>query len=1252
MVTRILVEKRNGFNVEAEALRDELVRSLHLENLESLRIVNCYDFDAVDPSNLERIKSSILSEPNVDIVSEETFEMAPAEIAFRIALLPGQYDQRADSAAQCIEIITLEKRPEIVASKIIVLLGSLKPAEIEAIKHFMINPVEAHEVAIGKPETLKLQTQAPSRVDTVEGFIDLGDSERDAFQTAMGFAMTKADLKAVQHYFKTEEKRNPTVTELKVIDTYWSDHCRHTTFMTELKSVEIEEGLFTQPIKRAYDTYKEMRQAVYPNGNRPLSLMDLATINMKTLRLEGGLEDLDVSDEINACSIKVDIDVDGTLAPWLLMFKNETHNHPTEIEPYGGAATCLGGAIRDPLSGRSYVYQSMRVTGAGNPLARIEDTLDGKLPQKIITQKAAAGFSGYGNQIGLATGLVSEVYDDGFIAKRMEVGAVIGATPQANVIRMKPVAGDLILLIGGRTGRDGVGGATGSSKAHDADSLLECGAEVQKGNPPEERKIQRLFRNPELSKKIKKCNDFGAGGISVAIGELADSLEIDLDKVPKKYDGLDGTELAISESQERMAVVIAPNDLEAVMGFCAVENLEATVVAVVHDHGRLVMTWKGQSVLDISREFLETNGVKAEANVRVTAPKSESFFAKTAQKTSGADALETKWLSMLSDLNVCSQKGLVERFDNTIGAGTVLMPYGGIHYSTPIQTMVAKFPVMGAQTQSVSMMSYGYNPNIGKWSPFHGGLYAVVESVAKIVATGGDHLKIRLSLQEYFEKLGDKADKWGKPMAALLGASMAQKAFGTAAIGGKDSMSGSFNDLDVPPTLIAFAVSHGRAEQIISPEFKKSDSALYYFYAARDAEEMVDFYKLNKAYTTIHRGILSGQITSAYAIGQGGLAGALSKMSFGNGIGFRLTENNRVNVFEEAYGSIVIEAHSDFIASLNGDAGLFIRIGETLSENLFEMGTLGIDGNKALSVWEAPLESVFPTQHHDHGKATTFSYNERTTIKPAIRIAKPKVFIPVFPGTNCEYDTQRAFEKAGAHAETIVFRNLTANDVKASIEAFVKMIESSQMIVLPGGFSAGDEPEGSGKFIASVFRNPQIAEAVMKLLTQRDGLMLGICNGFQALVKLGLLPYGEIRDLDPLAPTLTFNKIGRHVARMADVRVSSVHSPWLSDVSVGDVFKTAFSHGEGRFYASDASIETMAKNGQIATQYVGADGHATLDGKWNINGSVHAIEGVLSPDGRIFGKMGHVERVGKNLYKNIYGENDFDIFKSGVSYFK
>lgn len=1248
MVTRILVEKLEGFNVEAIALRDELVRTLHIQNLEAVRIINCYDLEDVGFSDLENIKTSILSEPNVDCVNEEQFEIGSSESAFRMAYLPGQYDQRADSAAQCIEIVTLKQRPEIITSKIIVLKGDLTKQNIEAIKKFLINPVEAHEVSIEKPLTLKLASHEPSQVEVVDGFINFSDEAIDAFRGSMGFAMTQADLRHVRTYFKEEEQRDPTITELKVIDTYWSDHCRHTTFMTELKSVQIEDGVYSAPIARAFEMYREMRDFVYPGGNRPISLMDLATINMKSLRKEGGLADLDVSDEINACSIQIDVDVDGAIKPWLLMFKNETHNHPTEIEPYGGAATCLGGAIRDPLSGRSYVYQSMRVTGAGNPNTPIENTLEGKLPQKIITQKAAAGFSAYGNQIGLATGLVSEVYDDGFIAKRMEVGAVIGAAPLENVVRLKPVAGDLVVLIGGRTGRDGVGGATGSSKAHDEESLLDCGAEVQKGNAPEERKIQRLFRNPELSTKIKKCNDFGAGGVSVAIGELADSLLIDLDKVPKKYEGLDGTELAISESQERMAVVIAPSDLQGVLALCRQENLEATVVATVEDNGRLIMKWKGQSVLDLSRAFLDTNGVKAENDVVVKAPSGESFFKKNDVTQNTAQIKAQKLETVLSSLNVCSQKGLVERFDNTIGSGTVLMPFGGLTAMTPIQTMVAKLPVLGAETRTVSMMSYGYNPNIGKWSPFHGGFYAVVESMAKLVAAGGDYKKARLSLQEYFEKLGTNSEKWGKPLAALLGASYAQKAFGTAAIGGKDSMSGTFKDLDVPPTLISFAVTHGLAEEVISPEFKKTDSKLLYLYAQRDAEEMLDLEALKRGYSQIRKGIEAGHVLSAYAIGHGGIAAAVSKMAFGNQIGFDLSCTESVDWYEEAYGSIVLEVSKDYDASELP----FAQIGQTTQAFVFKIEDAILDGAKALEAWTTPLENVFPTTHKGSGDAKTLNFITRSTSKPSIQIAKPKVFIPVFPGTNCEYDTKRAFEKAGAEVETVVFRNLKASDVNESIETFIKLIEKSQIIAIPGGFSAGDEPEGSGKFIASVFRNPKIAEAVMKMLKEKDGLMLGICNGFQALVKLGLLPYGEIRALDMTSPTLTFNKLGRHVARMASVRVSSVNSPWVAGASVGDIYQTAFSHGEGRFFASDEMVSKMAENGQIATQYVNLDGNATYDGNFNINGSVEAIEGVFSPDGRIFGKMGHVERVGKNLYKNILGEKDFDIFESGVKYFK
>ena len=1243
MVTRVLVEKKKGFDVEAIALREELKSSLHMEQLSKVRIINCYDLEDVSHDDLVNIKKSILSEPNVDDVTETSFHLSRSEKAFRVALLPGQFDQRADSAAQCIEIITLKERPEIVASKIFVVEGDITEAQFESIKRFMINPVESHEVSLGIPVSLKMSANKPDAVEIVTGFVELDQVEAERFKSEMGFAMSLADLLHVQKYFKNEELRDPTITELKVIDTYWSDHCRHTTFMTELTDVEFEEGLYSEPIKQAFETYETLRNQVYPQGNRPMSLMDLATINMKALRKSGQLVDLDVSDEINACSIKINVDKDGKSEPWLLMFKNETHNHPTEIEPYGGAATCLGGAIRDPLSGRSYVYQSMRVTGSGNPNAPIESTLEGKLPQRVITQKAAAGFSGYGNQIGLATGHVSEVYDDGFIAKRMEVGAVMGAAPIAQVVRSKPETGDLIVLIGGRTGRDGVGGATGSSKAHDEESLLACGAEVQKGNAPEERKIQRLFRNPELSIKIKKCNDFGAGGVSVAIGELADSLDIDLNAVPKKYEGLDGTELAISESQERMAVVIDPKDLEAVMMFCRAENLEATVVATVEAHGRLVMKWNDQKVLDLSRAFLDTNGVKGQMSTKIAAPDSKTFF-----ENKLAESIEERWLSLLADLNVCSQKGLVERFDNTIGAATVLMPFGGKYAMTPSQTMVAKIPVLGYETDTASMMSYGYNPQIGKWSPFHGGLYAVVESMAKLVAVGGDFRKARLSLQEYFERLGEDSIKWGKPLAALLGASYAQHAFGTAAIGGKDSMSGSFKELDVPPTLISFAVTHGSAAKVISQELKRCDSKLYYFYASRDQSEVVDFDRLKKAYELILDGISKGQILSAYSIGTGGVIAAVSKMAFGNRIGVRLFDHVDMNFFEEAYGSIVFEVSKQWEST----SEIFTEIGQTQEAFAFELGQTTIDADDALNEWTKPLESVFPTVHHDQGKAVTFNYKGRFNIKSSISAVKPKVFIPVFPGTNCEYDTERAFRRAGADVETIVFRNLTASDVKESIHAFVEQIEKSQIIAIPGGFSAGDEPEGSGKFIASVFRNPRIEEAVMNLLKSRDGLMLGICNGFQALVKLGLLPYGEIKDLDLNAPTLTFNKIGRHVAKMADVRVASTRSPWMSEVNVGDLFKTAFSHGEGRFYASEEIIAELAKNGQIATQYVDLSGNASYDGQFNINGSVHAIEGVFSPDGRVFGKMGHVERVGKNLYKNVYGNTDFDIFTAGVKYFK
>ncbi len=1242
MVKRILVEKMEGFNVEATALLNDLRHTLGIDALEKVRIINCYDVEGLDVSDLEKVKATILSEPNVDKVYEDEINDFDRKLAFRVAFLPGQYDQRADSALQCIEIVTLKERPVMSASKIFSLEGNLDSDAMTQIKKYLINPVESHEVPLDPPETLEMRFHTPEAVGIIEGFIDFAQEELETFRTDMGFAMSAADLAFVRSYFKDEEKRNPTVTELKVIDTYWSDHCRHTTFMTEITDVEFEDGPFAESMKSAYEHYIHLRDFVYPLKDRSLSLMDLATINMKSLRKSGGLKDLDVSEEINACSIEIEVDVNDKVEPWLLMFKNETHNHPTEIEPFGGAATCLGGAIRDPLSGRSYVYQSMRVTGASDPTQPIHTTIEGKLPQKVITQKAAAGFSAYGNQIGLATGHVSEIYDDGFLAKRMEVGAVIGAAPKENVIRETPVPGDVIILVGGATGRDGVGGATGSSKAHDEDSLLECGAEVQKGNAPVERKIQRLFRDGNVTRLIKRCNDFGAGGVSVAIGELADSLEVNLDVVPRKYEGLDGTELAISESQERMAVVVAPEDADRFIEMCGIENLDATVVAKVTDSGRLIMKWKGQSVINLSRAFLDTNGVRGQMNIKVKTPDQTGFFDKTENR---------EWLEVLSDLNVCSQKGLVERFDNTIGSGTILMPFGGVSESTPTQTMVAKIPVLGAETSTVSMMSYGYDPEIGKWSPFHGGFYAVVDSVAKLVATGADYKKIRLSLQEYFEKLGQSPEKWGKPFAALLGASLAQSSFGTAAIGGKDSMSGTFKDIHVPPTLISFAVATGKAEQIISPELKKMDSLIYAWQAKRDDNQLVDFDTLLRGYSFIKKGIDSGEILSAYAIGKGGIAVALTKMAFGNGIGVELEPLDKKILFEEAYGSIVFEVDSKHQNNYSNVEAL-LKVGKTTQNPVLSHKDIKIVISEAKAVWEQPLNQVFPTVFEEKGPAKRHTYNERNTHRPSIKTIKPKILIPIFPGTNCEYDTQIAFNKAGGDAETFVFRNRNTADINESIEMLVKMIRNAQILALPGGFSAGDEPEGSGKFIASVLRNPRVAEAVMELVGNRDGLMIGICNGFQALVKLGLLPYGEIKALDQDAPTLTFNKIGRHVARMGRVRVASVMSPWMADANVDEIYQTAFSHGEGRFYANAETIDLMAKNGQIATQYVDLSGNTTYDGAFNLNGSVDAIEGITSPDGRILGKMGHVERIGKNLYKNIYGEKDFKIIRAGVRYFE
>ncbi len=1249
MVTRILVEKKEGFNVEAISMKEDLIKTLGMTGLESFRMINCYDLEGIDETALDTVVHSVLSEPNVDTVSQGNLTLLEGEKAFRVEYLPGQFDQRADSAIQCSEIITLKEGTNIVSSKIIVLTGELSSQDMDKIKKYMINPVEASEVTMAIPETIKMSLEVPESVPTVEGFVDMDDTALAAYRDKIGFAMTFEDLQFVKAYFKDEEKRNPTLTELKVIDTYWSDHCRHTTFSTVLDHVTFEDNAYSAPIKEAYQAYQEDRAFVYADREKDMTLMDLATINTKILRKKGGLKDLDVSEEINACSLKVDIDVEGQQQPWLLMFKNETHNHPTEIEPFGGAATCLGGAIRDPLSGRSYVYHAMRVTGAADPTLSMSQTLEGKLPQKVITQKAAAGFSSYGNQIGLATGMVTEVYDPHFVAKRMEVGAVVGAAPAENVVRERPAEGDIILLVGGRTGRDGIGGATGSSKEHDEDSLASCGAEVQKGNAPVERKIQRLFRIPELSKMIKRCNDFGAGGVSVAIGELSESLHIDLDKVTKKYEGLDGTELAISESQERMAVVIAKGDQDAFENYCHSENLEVKKVAEVTGDGRLIMSWKGQEILNLSRAFLDTNGVKGHADVKVVAPSEASYFEEV-KTLPTHQSLTDRWMAFYEDLNIASQKGLVERFDNTIGAGTVLMPFGGKFQQTPIQTMVAKFPVLGKETTSVSMMSYGYDPKIGQWSPFHGGYYAVVDSIAKIVATGGDYKKVRLSLQEYFEKLGKDASKWGKPFAALLGASAAQTAFETAAIGGKDSMSGTFKDINVPPTLIAFAVTTENINHIITPELKSAGHQLVWFKAVRDASEVVKIESLCRGYDKIHTLSQRQDICSAYAIGYGGIAMALSKMAFGNGIGAKLTMTDSKALFDANYGGMLLEV-SPAVAETLVKEDDFELIGETLKEPVIQLDEIKIDLSKACEQWESKLNPIFPIQYEEKRSVKKHTYTGSGIRRSKVKVAKPKVFIPAFPGTNCEWDTARAFEKSGGEVIPFVFKNLSAEAVQNSIDEMVKGINEANIIAIPGGFSAGDEPEGSGKFIASAFRNPKVSKAVMALLNERDGLMIGICNGFQALIKLGLLPYGEIRSLDADSPTLTFNHIGRHVSKVTGVRVASHLSPWLQNTTVDDVYHTAFSHGEGRFYANAEWIEKLSQKGQIATQYVDLEGNVVSDGAFNINGSVDAIEGITSEDGRIFGKMGHIERIGDGLYQNIIGEKDMRIFEAGIRYF-
>ena len=1243
-IKRIYVEKKKGYDIEAGHLYADIKENLGIDGLKGLRILYRYDIEGISEDAYEKAKKTIFSEPPVDIIHEEKYELAADEKAFGMEYLPGQYDQRADSAMQCIQIITGDDSTLINCAKVFVLKGSLSDSDVDKVKSYCINPVDSREAAAQKPETLKMQLTVPEDVAVVKGFITKTNEELYALKAELGLAMSDADIVFCQDYFKNTEKRDPSITEIRVIDTYWSDHCRHTTFSTNIEDVEFEDGKYKKVIEDTWKMYLDEREKL-GRSEKPLCLMDIAVMGMRALKAEGKLDNLDESEEINACSIVVPVDIDGEIEDWLIMFKNETHNHPTEIEPFGGAATCLGGAIRDPLSGRSYVYQAMRVTGCGDPRTSVADTLHGKLPQRKISTSAAHGYSSYGNQIGLATGMVSEIYDEGYVAKRMEIGAVIGAAKKSDVIRERPAKGDIIVLTGGRTGRDGCGGATGSSKEHNEDSILTCGAEVQKGNPPTERKLQRLFRNSEVSRMIKRCNDFGAGGVSVAIGELAEGLVIDLDAVPKKYEGLDGTELAISESQERMAVVIAKENVERFKELAKQENLEATVVAEVTDDRRLKMFWRGNDIVNISRDFLDTNGAKQFTKVYVSEPTSDMPKAEVKGNT-----VEEKWLNNLQQLNVACQKGLVERFDSTIGAGSVLMPFGGKNQLTPIEAMAAKVPVLRGETTTATLMSYGYNPEFSKYSPFHGAVYAVVESVAKIVAAGGKYSSCRLTFQEYFERLGTDPKRWGKPFSALLGGLYAQMKLGTASIGGKDSMSGTFKDLDVPPTLVSFAVDVTKFDNVISPEFKKTNTKIVKLTTKFDENDLPDFNELTKNFDKVTELIKDKKVISAATVGFGGTAAAISKMSFGNDIGAVINDDD---LYDTHYGSFILEVDGDPNALFDGYD--FKVIGKTAdSGNITANGT-EISIEKAKEAWFKPLEKVFPTNYYKPFEKKDISVKPFNIIEKrtsSLSLAAPRVLMPVFPGTNCEYDTLRAFERAGADAKTLVISNLKNSWLEESIDKMAEMIRNSQIIMIPGGFSAGDEPEGSGKFIAAVFRNPKIKEAVTDLLQNRDGLMLGICNGFQALIKLGLVPYGEIRDMEDDSPTLTFNTIGRHISCMANTKIISNKSPWLWGTNAGDIHTVAFSHGEGRFAASEEVIKKLAENNQIATQYVDFSGEPTYDIKYNPNGSVYAIEGITSPDGRVLGKMGHSERLSSGTFKNIVGTTDQWIYKSGVNYYK
>ena len=1266
-VRRVYVEKKPAFAVQAKDLRHELRKYLGVSGLTGVRVLIRYDVENISDDVFEKACKTVFAEPPVDTLYKESFEMAENARVFSVEFLPGQFDQRADSAVQCVKFLNEEEEPVIRSATTYVIEGEVSDEEFEAIKHHCINPVDSREIGMEKPETLVAKFEEPADVAILDGFQDMPEAELKKRYDSLNLAMTFKDFLHIQNYFKSEEHRDPSMTEIRVLDTYWSDHCRHTTFSTELKNVTFTDGYYREPIEGTYQKYLADRAEIFKGReDKFVCLMDLALMAMRKLKKEGKLDDQEESDEINACSIVVPVEIDGKTEEWLVNFKNETHNHPTEIEPCGGAATCLGGAIRDPLSGRTYVYQAMRVTGAADPTVSVKETLKGKLPQKKLVREAAHGYSSYGNQIGLATGYVKEIYHPDYVAKRMEIGAVMGAAPRKDVKRMTSDPGDIIILLGGRTGRDGIGGATGSSKVHTEASIEVCGAEVQKGNAPTERKIQRMFRRPEVSRLIKKCNDFGAGGVSVAIGELADGLNIYLDKVPKKYAGLDGTEIAISESQERMAVVVDPKDVEEFLKYANEENLEAVEVAVVTESPRLVLIWRDKEIVNISRAFLDTNGAHQETDVKAEIPSQENKYFTKPEVTD----VKEKWLSMLADLNCCSQKGLVEMFDSSIGAGSVLMPYGGKYQLTETQAMVAKLPVLEGKTDTVTMMSYGFDPYLSSWSPYHGAIYAVIESVSRIVAGGGDFSKIRFTFQEYFRRMTEDPARWSQPFLALLGAYDAQLGFGLPSIGGKDSMSGTFNEIDVPPTLVSFAVDVASDKTMITPELKKAGNKLVLLKIERDAYDLPDYEKIMDQYHKFFEDVKAGRIVSAYALDGNGLAAAISKMAFGNHKGVKIdAQVAKEDLFAADFGSIVAEVPADKVAELT-IAG--VVVGEVEDDAVLSYGDVKVTMEEALTAWKGTLEKVFKTvsgaekndgpapesieaqQAADGGTIDENGcYHAGSVYVCKHKVAKPRVFIPVFPGTNCEYDSTKAFERAGAEVDVKVFKNLTAEDIRDSVNIFAKAIDQAQIIMFPGGFSAGDEPDGSAKFFATAFQNAKMKEAVTRLLEERDGLALGICNGFQALIKLGLVPYGKITGQTPDSPTLTYNTIGRHISKMVYTKVVTNKSPWLAQAELGATYCSPASHGEGRFVASEEWIKKLYENGQIATRYVDADGNVQLnDEEWNVNGSYYAIEGITSPDGRVLGKMAHAERRGDSVAINIFGEQDMKIFESGVAYFK